>query len=211
MRRRRQRRLTAHCCLTPVRLARAPARSPTSSPSRMPHPSCDRPTHSPASPPRLRRRAANPPRVPRHSRDAWQGAGTPPAAEAVGLPHSNALLPFVASARHPGRHHRKDEGSSSCSPWRRAGHGHQHRQLFWEGDVGLIPAPRPLRLTTREQSQQRFLASPLRWGLPRALNTYFLLSEGSFVPNEENGKAGGFLFRIPFPWGASSRPGRSSP
>lgn len=128
-----------------------------------------------------------------------------------GLPHSNALLPFVASARHPGRRHRKDGGSSSRSPWRRAGHGRQHRQLFWEGDVGLIPAPRPLRLPTREQSQQRFLASPLRWGLPRALNTYFLLSEGSFVPNRENGKAGVFLFRIPFPWGASSCSGRSSP
>lgn len=62
-RRRRQHRQrpTAHCCLTPARLERAPGRSPTSSPSRMPRPSCDQANTSlPSSLPHLLWRAADP-------------------------------------------------------------------------------------------------------------------------------------------------------
>lgn len=49
MRRRRQRRPTAHCCPSPARPGRVPARSPTSSASRTPRRSCDRRPSRPVS------------------------------------------------------------------------------------------------------------------------------------------------------------------
>lgn len=176
----------------------------------MPHPSCDRPTHSPASPPRLRRRAANPPRVPRHGWDARQGAGTPPAAEAGGATSFQCFVAVRGQRQAPRTPSPQGWGFFKPLPLAQGRSWTSAPAAVLGGGRGADPCPEATALAhtgAKSAALPRFSSA---LGVAQSAQ-HFLLSEGSFVPNRENGKAGAFLFRIPFPWGASSCSGRSSP
>lgn len=216
-RRRRQRqRPTAHCCLTPARLGRAPARSPASSPSRMPHPSCDRLTHRPPSPPHLHWRAANPPRVPptqpgrsAGSRDSSRGRGK----------GATSFQCFVAAHSQHRAPRMKDEGSSSRSPRCREGRGHwcQQRGLLWEGDMGLIepqvcpmhsqPAPSPQK--SKVSGASSLLLSASSWTEHSTLISSYLKVVLSLT--EGTGRLAGFFSESLSRGEHVPCPGRGSP
>lgn len=182
----------------------------------MPHPSCDRLTHRPPSPPHLHWRAANPPRVPptqpgrsAGSRDSSRGRGK----------GATSFQCFVAAHSQHRAPRMKDEGSSSCSPRCREGRGHwcQQRGLLWEGDMGLIepqvcpmhsqPAPSPQK--SKVSGASSLLLSAGSWTEGSTLISSYLKVVLSLT--EGTGRLAGFFSESLSRGEPAPCPGRSSP